>query len=229
MKLQSQAGSQYGLPQPLSNPTISPVIANRPPNSKDTGHSLGRMWIDKSTSPANSWYLIGVLRGVANWQQVTNSGTLNLFQLANGDIIKPSGNRINFLANYPYISDGDTHTIFLTNLENYIDMITTTDGSETVLLQYDLTPETSWFFYGTVSVFNQNTNDMSTFSTNVLGSFFSTGVIVGQVVTNIANTGSLSGINLNWSVVGAKVFLTAKGLATTNLDWQVIGTGVRTQ
>jgi hypothetical protein len=64
MKLQSQAGSQYGLPQPLYQAFAAPVVSNRAPISTDTGHPIGRIWVNKGSAP---YILIDVSGGVATW------------------------------------------------------------------------------------------------------------------------------------------------------------------
>jgi hypothetical protein len=68
MKLQPQAGSQYGLPQPLSQSFPSPVISKRAPTSEDTGHPIGRLWVNNSAG--KSWILLQVSGGSANWHQI---------------------------------------------------------------------------------------------------------------------------------------------------------------
>ena len=50
MKLQPQAGSQYGLPQPLQNSFPAPVLAKRAPTATDTGHPIGRIWVYKGSN-----------------------------------------------------------------------------------------------------------------------------------------------------------------------------------
>lgn len=68
MKLQPQAGSQYGLPQPLQSSFPAPVLAKRAPTATDTGHPIGRIWVYKGS---NAYILINVAGGVATWPQIT--------------------------------------------------------------------------------------------------------------------------------------------------------------
>lgn len=68
MKLQPQAASQYGLPQPVQNTFVAPVIAKRAPTTEDTGHPIGRIWVYKGS---NAYILINVSGGLATWSQIT--------------------------------------------------------------------------------------------------------------------------------------------------------------
>lgn len=68
MKLQPQAASQYGLPQPVQTTFVAPVIAKRAPTTEDTGHPLGRVWVYKGSS---AYMLINVSSGLATWSTIT--------------------------------------------------------------------------------------------------------------------------------------------------------------
>ena len=68
MKLQPQAASQYGLPQPVQTTFVAPVIAKRAPTAQDTGHPLGRLWVFKGS---NAYILTNVSGGSATWSQIT--------------------------------------------------------------------------------------------------------------------------------------------------------------
>lgn len=63
--LNTQAQSQYGLPQPITNQFPTPVIAQRDPTTADTGYILGQIWVNKPSG--TMWGMTSAAGGVANW------------------------------------------------------------------------------------------------------------------------------------------------------------------
>ena len=64
-RLRSQAESLYGFPMGIVPQFPSPVIAKRDPTTADTGYSLGREWVNKTSG--NIWALGALGAGIATW------------------------------------------------------------------------------------------------------------------------------------------------------------------
>lgn len=72
MKLQPQAESLSGLPQPLVPKNPATILAKRAPTTTDTGYPLGIEWLDKVGG--NLYFLLAVAAGSATWLTV-NGGS----------------------------------------------------------------------------------------------------------------------------------------------------------
>jgi hypothetical protein len=123
-RLNSQAVSLYGTPQPLSRQNPFPIIAKRDPAAGDTGYALGQLWINKVT---NTIFGLGsVVGGAANWVTLGNltstytaltsasyaTTTANAITLASGNVFTGTG--ANAAIGFTFTPKGAGDTVFTT-------------------------------------------------------------------------------------------------------------------
>jgi hypothetical protein len=134
MKIQSKNNNLYGFPQPVSQSSTPPIVQDRGPTPQDTGFSIGQIWIWKYV---NSYILIGVSGGLANWQQTTNNYITNQIQTTDAT---PT---IIYVYNAPQIPTANTLTFSIVAVSHigsgslffYGTILVSTDGTTLTIQQ----------------------------------------------------------------------------------------------
>ena len=81
-RLQPQSESLYGLPQPITEAALKPIISIRAPSTLDIGYSLGQVWINKTAGTV--FTLSSNVGGVATWLSLGGSLTPAVTNITTG-------------------------------------------------------------------------------------------------------------------------------------------------
>lgn len=80
--LNSQAQSEYGFPQPVTNLFPTPISARRDPATSDTGYIIGQVWVNRLAGTV--FALASNSAGVATWLSLGGSLTPSVASLTTG-------------------------------------------------------------------------------------------------------------------------------------------------
>ena len=213
----------YGLPQPLQNDLLPPVVAKRAPTAQDTGYSLGQNWVNKSTGAC---YILGqVAAGAAVWVAV-GGGAVDVQTLTGntGGVINPVAGNINILGSGDLTVAGTAGTLTISNSSQFEATVSTTDATVTTIYTIPLGASA-----GTVSF------DVDVFCFNSSGPKGGSFNLFGAARTD-GTTGTIIGVNSSLNVVDGAFAVTATvtasantalvrvtGLVGTNINWKCNG------
>lgn len=112
----------YGTPRGLQTIFPEPIIANRAPDTADTGYLEGQLWVDPSAQ--NAYILLENAGGISTWALIEASGG-NIATLTgdSGGAISPVSNNIDLLGGTNIASVGTSGTITF-NLDDAISLST---------------------------------------------------------------------------------------------------------
>jgi hypothetical protein len=114
MSQKSRPGQQnnYGFASPISEQFPSPIIAQRVPNTADTGYAIGQIWVDQPNDDA--FILTTVAGGAANWINI--GGGTGQVSLLTGDtgFTAPVAGNINVFGGGTISTSGVGNTLTVT-------------------------------------------------------------------------------------------------------------------